>query len=58
MELSESRVEAVKKYLVGKGISKGRIKTKAFGGTHPLKNEMSQEARAMNRRVEMRILKD
>jgi OmpA-OmpF porin, OOP family len=58
MDLSENRVEAVKKYLVEKGISKGRIKTKAFGGTQPLKNEMSQEARALNRRVEMRILKD
>jgi OmpA-OmpF porin, OOP family len=58
MELSESRVEAVKKYLVEKGIAKGRIKTKAFGGSQPLKNEMTQEARALNRRVEMRILKD
>jgi outer membrane protein OmpA-like peptidoglycan-associated protein len=58
MELSENRVEAVKKYLVEKGIAKGRIKTKAFGGSQPLKNEMTQEARALNRRVEMRILKD
>jgi OmpA-OmpF porin, OOP family len=58
MELSESRVEAVKKYLVSKGIAKDRIKTKALGGSQPLANEMTQEARAMNRRVEMRILKD
>jgi OmpA-OmpF porin, OOP family len=57
MELSEKRVEAVKKYIVSKGIQKDRIKTKAFGGTQPLKNEMTQEARALNRRVEMRILK-
>ncbi|HZI24045.1 MAG TPA: OmpA family protein [Chryseolinea sp.] len=58
MELSESRVEAVKKYLVSKGIAKDRVKTKALGGSQPLSNEMTQEARAMNRRVEMRILKD
>ncbi|MFZ6011022.1 MAG: OmpA family protein [Bacteroidota bacterium] len=58
MELSEDRVNAVKKYLVNKGITKDRIKTKAFGGSQPLKNEMTQEARALNRRVEMRILKD
>ncbi|MEJ1240218.1 OmpA family protein [Chryseolinea sp. T2] len=57
MELSEARVESVKKYLVGKGINKDRIKTKAFGGSQPLKNEMTPEARKMNRRVEMRILK-
>ncbi|HYF68885.1 MAG TPA: OmpA family protein [Ohtaekwangia sp.] len=58
LELSESRVEAVKKYLVSKGIAKGRIKTKAFGGSQPLKNEMTPEARALNRRVELRVLKD
>lgn len=58
LELSESRVEAVKKYLVSSGIAKGRIKTKAFGGSQPLKNEMTPEARAMNRRVELRVLKD
>ncbi len=57
MELSEARVEAVKKYLVTKGIGKDRIKTKAFGGSQPLKNEMTPEARKMNRRVEMRVLK-
>ena len=58
LTLSEERVEAVKKYLVAMGISKDRIKTKAFGGSQPLSNEMTQEARAMNRRVELRILKD
>jgi OmpA-OmpF porin, OOP family len=58
MKLSEDRVEAVKKYIVSKGIGKDRVKTKALGGTQPLSNEMTQEARAMNRRVEMRILKD
>lgn len=58
MELSKNRVEAVKKYLVEKGVAKKRIQTKAFGGTQPLRNEMTPEARALNRRVEMRILRD
>ena len=58
LELSQSRVDAVKKYMVEKGIAKGRIQTKAFGGSQPLANEMTPEARAKNRRVEMRILKD
>lgn len=58
LELSQSRVEAVKKYLTGRDIAKNRIQTKAFGGTQPLRNEMTPEARAQNRRVEMRILKD
>ena len=58
LELSQKRVDAVKKYLVEKGIAKGRIETKAFGGSQPLRNEMTPEEKAMNRRVEMRILKD
>lgn len=57
MKLSEQRVEAVKKYMVSKGISKNRIKTKAFGGTQPLTSDVTPEARNINRRVEMRILK-
>jgi ribosomal protein L22 len=57
-ELSEDRVEAVKKYLASKGISKDRIKTMAFGGTQPVSTEKTEDARALNRRVEMRVLKD
>lgn len=58
MKLSEDRVENVKKYLVSKGISKSRVNTKAFGGTKPIRNSSDPEARALNRRVEMRILKE
>lgn len=56
LELSQDRVDNVKKYFVSKGIAKDRIKTKAFGGTQPLVQGNSQEAHAKNRRVEMRIL--
>lgn len=58
MELSRDRVEAVKKYLTSKGVSKDRVKTKAFGGTQPLSTEGTEQAKALNRRVEMRVLKD
>lgn len=58
MDLSQDRVDNVKKYLASKGIDKDRIKTKAFGGTQPLLNANTPEARALNRRVEMRVLKD
>jgi outer membrane protein OmpA-like peptidoglycan-associated protein len=57
MKISEDRVEVVKKYLVLKGISKDRVKTKAFGGTKPLSNDRSAKAHSLNRRVEMRVLK-
>lgn len=58
MKLSQARVDAVKDYLVSKGINKGRIKTKAFGSTQPLSREETPEAHRMNRRVEMRILEN
>jgi OOP family OmpA-OmpF porin len=56
MALSQARVEAVKKYLT-RGVNKGRILTKAFGGTQPLYQERTAEAMAKNRRVEVRIIK-
>jgi len=58
MELSQDRVDEVKKYLVDKKVSKSRVKTKAFGGTKPLSNEKTVEARNLNRRVEIRILSE
>lgn len=58
LKLSQSRVVAVKKYITSKGINKNRVKTKAYGGSQPIAKENTEEARAKNRRVEMRILKD
>lgn len=58
LKLSEQRVEAVKAYLTGKKIQKGRIKTKAFGGTQPLSKDDTPEAHRMNRRVELRVLQN
>lgn len=57
LQLSQDRVDAVKNYLVKQGVKKTRINTKAFGGTQPLSRERTDEARAANRRVEVRILK-
>lgn len=58
MKLSELRVEAVKDYLLDKKIHKSKVKTKAFGGTQPISRENTEEAHRMNRRVELRILKN
>jgi outer membrane protein OmpA-like peptidoglycan-associated protein len=57
-KLSEERVAAVKNYLVSKGISKSRVKTKAFGGTQPISRENTPEAHRLNRRVELRVLEN
>jgi OOP family OmpA-OmpF porin len=56
LTLSQERVEAVKNYLVAKGTSAKRVKTKAFGGTQPLSREDTEEAHRLNRRVQVRIL--
>jgi Outer membrane protein and related peptidoglycan-associated (lipo)proteins len=58
MKLSQDRVTAVKAYLVSKGSNKNRIKTKAFGGTLPVTREDTEEARKLNRRVELRVLEN
>ncbi len=58
LTLSQERVDAVKAYLVSKGSSKRKIKTKAFGGTQPVTQEDTEEAHALNRRVEIRILEN
>lgn len=56
MRLSQARVDAVKEYLTGKGVKKARVLTKAFGGSQPLSQERTDEARALNRRVEVRVI--
>ena len=58
MKLSQRRVESVRTYLVGKGINRNRLKTKAFGGTQPLSRDNTPEAHRLNRRVEVRILQN
>jgi outer membrane protein OmpA-like peptidoglycan-associated protein len=58
LRLSQRRVQSVRDYLVNKGISRNRIKTKAFGGTQPLSRDNTPEAHRLNRRVEVRILQN
>ncbi|RLD25255.1 MAG: hypothetical protein DRI71_00020 [Bacteroidetes bacterium] len=58
LNLSQMRVDAVKKYLTDKGVGPGQIETKAFGGSQPLVRSTSSSERSKNRRVEVRILSD
>ncbi len=57
MRLSEARVLAVAEYLTKNGVKKNRVTTKAFGGTQPLSIERTDEAKALNRRVEVRLIR-
>lgn len=56
MKLSEDRAEAVKTYLVNKGISADRITTEGFGETMPIADNSTAAGRAKNRRIEIKVM--
>jgi outer membrane protein OmpA-like peptidoglycan-associated protein len=57
IKLSRARAEAVKKHLIDKGFSSERIETAGFGPDYPISTGSEEAERALNRRVEVRILK-
>ena len=56
MNLSKERANAVITYLVGKGIASDRLTAKGYGESKPEVPNTNDENRAINRRVEFRIL--
>ncbi len=56
MELSWQRAEAIKSYLVDKGVDDNRISTLGYGSQRPISDNFSEENRSKNRRVEVRLL--
>ena len=54
--LSQQRAEAVKTYLVSKGISEDRIEVEGFGSTTPIMDNSTTSNRTKNRRVELKIV--
>lgn len=61
MELSQSRAERCKAYLVKNGIKSSRIIPKGYGETKILNgcikwNQCSEEENQVNRRVEIKVL--
>ncbi len=57
VKLSQRRAEAVKEYLVKKGIAPERIKAIGFGDTRPVADNTTNEGKAANRRTEFVIVR-
>ena len=54
--LSLRRAEAVRRYLVRKGVAPQRLETLARGAASPVASNETEEGRARNRRVELVVL--
>ena len=57
MSLSKKRVEAVRNYLVKKGIETQRVVLKWYGPTKPIAPNTTEEGKQQNRRVEFMIIR-
>lgn len=54
--LSRARAEAVRTYLVGRGLSAANLQTQGVGPDQPLVGNDTPEGRAKNRRIEFKVL--
>lgn len=52
-KLSQRRAEAVRNYLISKGVAADRLTAKGFGETKPVASNKTAEGRFKNRRVEL-----
>lgn len=53
--LSQRRAEAVRDYMISKGVTRSRLRAVGYGEEQPVADNATEEGRALNRRVEMRL---
>lgn len=56
-QLSERRAKSIKNYLISNGISASRITSFGFGENKPIASNETEEGKALNRRVEFKLIK-
>jgi len=57
LKLSNKRALSSLEYLIKKGVPKDRMVPNGYGESKPLFENDSEEHKALNRRVELRVLK-
>jgi len=53
--LSQRRAEAVRTWLVARGIGAGRLTARGFGMSNPIDTNLTPDGRARNRRIEFHV---
>jgi OOP family OmpA-OmpF porin len=56
LELSINRAKSVYNWLINNGIESARLKFSGFGKSQPLYNDTTEKSRALNRRVEVKLI--
>ncbi|MEM8917999.1 MAG: OmpA family protein [Pseudomonadota bacterium] len=54
--LSERRADSVANFLSNSGVQRARVETRGYGESQPIASNSTEEGRAANRRVELRIV--
>jgi outer membrane protein OmpA-like peptidoglycan-associated protein len=56
LRVSQERADAIRDYLVGKGVSANRLRAKGYGETRPIDKRHNEAAWSKNRRTEFLIV--
>lgn len=55
--ISQKRADVIKSYLLDRNIDESRVSAVGYGATKPISENSTVEGRAMNRRIEFRVIK-
>mgnify|MGYP002631741547 CR=1 FL=1 len=55
LRLSQDRTEAVREYLISRGVDPDRLRARGYGETQPVATNDTEEGRGQNRRVEFKL---